>query len=93
MQLFYGKNIHVTNNGCFKHPEFDRLYEKAQKMSPGSERDALYRQMSRIIEMNMAVMPLYTQYRNVLSQPKIIGYKKHPILSSEWAFIDIDLKK
>lgn len=93
MQLFYSKNIHVTNNGCFKHPEYDRLYEKTQKMMPGAERDALYRQMSRIIELNMAVMPIYTTYRNVLSQPKVIGYKKHPILSSEWAFIDIDLKK
>ena len=93
MQLFYGKNINVTNNGCFKHPEYDRLYEKAQKMPAGPERDALYSQMSRILELNMAVMPLYTQYRNVLSQPKIIGYKKHPILSSEWPFIDIDLKK
>lgn len=93
MQLFYGKNIHVTNNGCFKHPEYDRLYEKAQKMRSSPERDALYRQMSRIIEFNMAVMPIYTTYRNVLSQPKVIGYKKHPILSSEWAFIDIDLKK
>ena len=93
MQLFYGKNIHVTNNGCFKHPEYDRLYEKAQRMVSGAERDALYRQMSRIIELNMAVMPIYTTYRNVLTQPKVIGYKKHPILSSEWAFIDIDLKK
>lgn len=93
MQLFYGKNIHVTNNGCFKHPEYDRLYEKAQVMPSGPERDALYRQMSRIIEVNMAVMPIYTTYRNVLTQPKVIGYKKHPILSSEWPFIDIDLKK
>jgi oligopeptide transport system substrate-binding protein len=93
MQLFYGKNINVTNNGCFKHPEFDRLYEKAQKMPASPERDALYRQMSRIIEVNMAVMPITTTYRNALSQPKVIGYKKHPILSSEWASIDIDLKK
>jgi oligopeptide transport system substrate-binding protein len=93
MQLFYGKNINVTNNGCFAHPEYDRLYEKAQKMPVSPERDALYRQMSRIIEVNMAVMPLYSTYRNVLVQPKVIGYKKHPILSSEWPFIDIDLKK
>ena len=93
MQLFYGKNIHVTNNGCFAHPEYDRLYVKAQRMAPGPERDALYRQMSRIIEVNMAIMPIYTVYRNVLTQPKVIGFKKHPILSSEWPFIDIDLKK
>src|SRR5690606_27386777 len=28
IQLFYGKNVNVTNNACFKHPEFDRLYEQ-----------------------------------------------------------------
>lgn len=48
MQLFYGKNVHVSNNSCVQIPEFDRLYEQTQKMPPSPERDALYRKMSRI---------------------------------------------
>ena len=93
MQLFYGKNINVTNNACFKHPEYDRLYEKSQSMPVGPERDLLYRKMSRILEVNMPVMMLYSSYRNVLSQPHVIGHKSHPILSTEWMYIDIDQKK
>lgn len=93
MQLFYGKNINVTNNACFKHPEYDRLYEQSQKLAPGAERDLMYKKMSRILDVYMPTMMLYSSYRNTLVQPKIIGHKSHPILSSEWMYIDIDQKR
>lgn len=92
MQLFYGKNVNVTNNACFKHPEYDRLYEQSQKIAPGPERDLMYKKMSRILDVYMPTMMLYSSYRNALLQPKIIGHKSHPILSSEWMYIDIDPK-
>lgn len=89
MQLFYSKNIHVTNNGCMKIPEFDRLYEQTQRMNPGPERDALYRKMARILEVYMPVQMESTRYRNALAQPRVIGFKKHPIIPSEWMYFDI----
>ena len=92
-QLFYGKNINVTNSACFKHPEYDRLYEQSQSMPVGPERDAVYNKMTRILEVYMPVMMQYSTYRNVLTQPKVIGHKSHPILSTEWMYIDIDQKK
>lgn len=93
MQLFYGKNINVTNNACVKIPEYDRLYEQTQRMPPGPERDALYRKMSRLLEVYMPVQIIGARYRNVLAQPRVIGFKKHPILPAEWMYIDIDMKK
>lgn len=93
MQLFYGKNINVTNNACVKIPEYDRLYEQTQKMPPSAERDALYRKMSRLLEVYMPVQIIGARYRNVLAQPRVIGFKKHPILPAEWMYIDIDMKK
>lgn len=93
MQLFYGKNINVTNNACVKIPEYDRLYEQTQKMPPSPERDALYRKMSRLLEVYMPVQIIGARYRNVLAQPRVIGFKKHPILPAEWMYIDIDMKK
>lgn len=93
MQLFYGKNINVTNNACVKIPEYDRLYEQTQTMPPGPERDALYRKMSRLLEVYMPVQIIGARYRNVLAQPRVIGFKKHPILPAEWMYIDIDMKK
>lgn len=89
MQLFYGKNIHATNNGCMKIPEYDRLYEQTQKMKPGPERDALYRKMARIMEVYMPVQFASSRYRNALAQPRVIGFKKHPILPSEWMYFDL----
>src|SRR5437667_3138192 len=35
MQLYYSKNIHQTNNGCYTSAEFDKLYEQTQKMPAG----------------------------------------------------------
>ncbi len=93
MQLFYGKNINVTNNACVEIPEYDRLYEQTQKMHPGPERDALYRKMSRLLEVYMPMQVMGARYRNVLAQPRVIGFKKHPILPAEWMYIDIDMKK
>jgi ABC-type transport system substrate-binding protein len=93
MQLFYGKNINVTNNACVKIPEYDRLYEQTQRMPPSAERDALYRKMSRLLEVYMPVQIIGARYRNVLAQPRVIGFKKHPILPAEWMYIDIDMKK
>ncbi len=89
MQLFYGKNIHATNNGCMQIPEYDRLYEQTQKMKPSPERDALYHQMARILEVYMPVQMASTRYRNALAQPRVIGFKKHPILPSEWMYFDL----
>lgn len=93
MQLFYGKNIKITNNGCVKIPEYDRLYEQAQKITPSPERDAIYAKMSRLLEVYMPVQVIGARYRNILAQPRVIGFKKHPILPAEWMYIDIDLKK
>ncbi|AZN67093.1 heme-binding protein [Acinetobacter haemolyticus] len=93
MQLFYGKNVHVSNHSCVQIPEFDRLYEQTQKMSPSPERDALYQKMSRILEVYMPAQVIGARYRNILAQPRVIGFKKHPILPAEWMYIDIDMKK
>ncbi|NAR51515.1 heme-binding protein [Acinetobacter haemolyticus] len=93
MQLFYGKNVHVSNNSCAEIPEFDRLYEQSQKLPPSPERDALYRKMSRVLEVYMPVQVIGARYRNILAQPRVIGFKKHPILPAEWMYIDIDMKK
>ena len=92
MQLFYGPNVHQNNNGCFQDDEYDRLYARSQKMPAGGERDGLYRKMARIIEVQGGGRMGYARYRNMLAQPSVLGYKKHPILHQEWAYIDIEGK-
>jgi hypothetical protein len=54
------------------------------------ERNQFYRQLARMAEVN-AVWKLHdTRYRNMLVQPQVIGYKKHPILLAEFMYYDLD---
>jgi len=93
MQLLYGKNIYQSNNACAVIPEFDKLYEQSARMQDGPARDKLYRQMTRIIEVYAPWRLDISRYRNMLVSPRVLGYKKHPVLHSEWQYIDIDTTK
>ena len=91
MQLLYGPNSHQNNNACFQLPEWDRIYQKTRALPPDSpERNQLYRQLWRMAEVH-GVWKLHdTRYRNMLVQPQVIGYKKHPILLAEYMYYDLD---
>lgn len=90
MQLLYSKNIHQNNNACANIPEYDRLYERSLRLEPDSpERDKIYREMAKIIEAYAPWRLDISRYRNMLAQPQVLGFKKHPILHSEWQFIDV----
>ena len=90
MQLFYGPNVYQNNTACFKDPQYDAWYAASHKMPAGPERDALYHKMAREIEVYGVALIGYSRYRNMLAQPTVLGFKKHPILHQEWQYIDID---
>ncbi len=90
MQLYYGANIHQTNNGCAEIPEYDKLYAQSQKLPDGPQRDLLFHKMTRVMELYSAQRLGYARYRNMLAQPRVIGFKKHPILHCEWMYVDIE---
>ena len=93
MQLLYGKNIHQSNNACAAIPEFDKLYEQSLRMPDSPERNKLYREMTKIIETYAPWRLDISRYRNMLAQPWVLGFKKHPILHAEWSYIDVAPKK
>ncbi|MES2321834.1 MAG: ABC transporter substrate-binding protein [Pseudomonadota bacterium] len=93
MQLHYGPNVNQNNAACFADPEVDKLYAQSQKMPAGPERDVLYHRIARRIEVTGAARMAYSRFRNMLAQPAVLGYTKHPILHQEWAYIDIDPSK
>jgi len=93
MQLFYGPNIHQNNGGCVEIPQYDELYAQSQKLPAGPERETLYRKMARVLEVYAPIRLGYARYRNVLSQSRVIGFKKHPILTCEWMYFDIEKRK
>jgi peptide/nickel transport system substrate-binding protein len=93
MQLLYSKNIHQNNNACATIPDYDRLYEQSIRIPPSAERDKLYHEMTKIIEAYAPWRLDISRYRNQIVQARILGYKKHPILHSEWQYIDVDTGK
>jgi oligopeptide transport system substrate-binding protein len=93
MQLFYGPNVGQNNNGCTKIPEYDKLYAASQKLPDGPERDLLYHKMTRILEVYSPSRIGYARYRNMIAQPRVIGFKKHPVMPTEWMYFDIEKRK
>ena len=89
MQLMYGKNIYQSNNACAVIPEYDKLYEQSLRMPDSPERNKLYHEMAKIIEAYAPWRLNISRYRNMLVQPRVLGFKKHPILHAEWQFIDV----
>jgi len=89
MQLLYSKNIGQNNNGCTKIPEYDKLYEQTIRMPDSPERNKLYHEMAKLIEIYAPWRLNISRYRNMLTQPQVQGFKKHPILHNEWAYIDV----
>ena len=89
MQLWYGPNAYQSNNSCVTIPEYDALYKKTTRMPPGPERDKLYQDMARILEGYAPHRLTVMRYRNELVQPRIEGFRKHPILTSTWLYVDV----
>jgi ABC-type transport system substrate-binding protein len=93
LQLLYGKNVGESNNACYKNPVFDKLYEQAAALPDGPERDKLYLEMQKQFEADTPWRMGVSRYRNQLIQPWVVGYKKHPILLSEWMYFDVNMEK
>ena len=58
-------------------------------MPDSPERNRLYREMAKIIEAYAPWRLDISRYRNMLVQPWVLGFKKHPILHAEWQYIDV----
>ncbi|HJS76300.1 MAG TPA: ABC transporter substrate-binding protein [Burkholderiales bacterium] len=93
MQLLYGPNSGQSNNACYRSAEYDRRYEKSRLLPDGPERDRLYREMARIMEVDTVWLLTDSRYRNVLMQPHVRGFTKHPVLHAEWLYIDLELPR
>ena len=91
LQLYYGPNTDQSNESRFKLPEYDRLYSRSLAVPDGPERNALYREMDRLIlayaPSRLGVHRIY----NHLIYPWVKGYKKHPILYTNFKYLDIDM--
>ena len=90
MQLLYGANAGQSNSACYQSSAFDKRYEKSRQLPDGAGRNKVFREMTRQMEVDTAWLLTDSRYRNVLLQPYVVGYKKHPVFSHEWLYMDLD---
>jgi len=91
MQLLYGPNTGQSNSGCYRSPDFDRFYEASRGMPDSPERNRLFLEMTRQMEVDGAWALGVSRARIILIHPWVLGYKEHPILNATWVYLDIDL--
>ena len=90
MQLLYGGNVGQSNVACYKSPTYDALYERSRLMPDSPARNQLFEQMTRQFEVDTPWRLGTAPYQNTLVQPRVIGYKAHPVLLADWIYVDID---
>jgi oligopeptide transport system substrate-binding protein len=85
----YSRNVGTSNDARFRHPEYDRLYERTRRLQDGPERNAAYRKMTELV---LAFAPWLLNeypYANVLTQPWLDGYKQNVFLRHQWKYYDV----
>jgi ABC-type transport system substrate-binding protein len=90
MSLLYGPHSGFANLSRFSLPEFNQLYEKAQKLPDGAERTQLFRKMSELVNAYAPWLLNAYRYENVLVQPWVLGYKHTVFDWHPWKYYDID---
>ena len=91
---YYGPNEGDKGNlPRFKNVDFDRLYEKYRVTPHGPDRQALVREMVRII---MTYAPVKVNVHRILTDmwhPWVLNYRRHAMLRSVWKYMDIDVER
>jgi ABC-type transport system substrate-binding protein len=91
LQLLYGPNTGQSNNGCYQSKAYDAMYEQSRLLPLDSvERQHLYLDMTRQMEVDGAWVLQTSPERNELIRPWVLGYKKHPILNADFVYLDVE---
>jgi ABC-type transport system substrate-binding protein len=90
MQLLYGGNVGQSNAACYQSRTYDALYEQSRLLPDSPARNQLFEQMTRQFENDTPWRLGTATYQNTLVQPRVVGYKAHPVLLAEWIYVDID---
>src|SRR5258706_5302807 len=93
LQLLWKGSIGQTNYAMFDLPEYNALYERAKLMPDGPQRHALYERMVKLIMVYVPWMVETYKAQNIVLQPWLLNYKKHPFGLESWLYLDIDLER
>jgi ABC-type transport system substrate-binding protein len=87
--LFYGPNAGQSNLSRFDLPAYNALHARAKLLPHSPERDALYRDMNRLLIAHAPARLTTHRMWTDLMQPPVVGYRKHPVMRQWWKFVDL----
>lgn len=74
--LFYSKTEDVLDGG-FRNAEVDRLVEKGARLLDAAEREAVYRELNRLVQSQAPVVFLFHNRGFVVQRPRLRGVQAH----------------
>lgn len=91
LQLFYGPNGSPgSNDGNYRNPEYDRLYELTSTMLPSAERTSLYQRMNQMVIDDCAAMTGLARTRILLWHKDVIAFPDREIVGGFWLkYVDV----
>jgi ABC-type transport system substrate-binding protein len=93
LDLLYGPHKGMSNLARFDLPEFNKLYEEAERLPDGAKRTQLVQRMSALVTA-YAPWVLHTyRIENVVVQPWILDYKYNSFDPHPWMYYDLDVER
>lgn len=89
LQLYYSKNIGISNASRYNNPEFDRLFEKSQVTNKTDERLRLYRQMNEILIEDCALISGLVRKKAYIWHKNVVLYPNKEFMGNFFKYIDI----
>jgi ABC-type transport system substrate-binding protein len=86
------RNIGTSNDARLRLPEYDRLYDEAQRLPDGPARNAVFARLNRLIANYAPWILAEHPYRNELVQPWLRGFRPNPFRRSQWAYYDVEAR-
>ncbi|AKJ26759.1 bicyclomycin resistance protein [Caldimonas brevitalea] len=93
LAMGYGPNKGSGNHARFDLPAFNKLYEQQQVMPDSPERLAVMTEAKKLMIAYMPYKVLTHRVATDLTQPWVVGYRRHPFIRDFWRYVDIDLER
>jgi len=89
MKLLSSKTIGQNNYACFESKAYDQYFEDLKRLPDGPERKRVLHNMYRLMEVYGVLGLSSTSIATRLHHPWVEGYRKHPLLLSDFHLMDI----
>ncbi|MFM1859289.1 MAG: Periplasmic dipeptide transport protein precursor [Pseudomonadota bacterium] len=93
MKLLSSRTIGMNNYACFENADYDRYFEQLKVTPPGPERTRILHNLYRLMEVYGVMSLSSTALTTRLNQPWVVGSRKHPIVTADFMYFDIQKQK